>query len=645
MQMSKSMKFFRIFAILSLFFAYQSQAQATDGLLAAANEAYTKQDLVKLKAYAQQLQAKGDILAPYAEYWIMLLQLSTSSNQVVQDFLQRYDAYPFADRVRGEWLKKLGKNKEWQIYFSELPKFKRDDPAVNCYTMHGQAQMGFGIDADRLRSFWLVSTDLPSNCTLLFDEMFQAGKLTEEDAWARLRLSLKDGKVSVAKAVSRYISTINASNVGLIDRVYKNPQQILQKQTISYQTRFGRELYIYAIERVARTQPELALDTWQSNIAKFNQSEQAYVWGRLALHAARRHDAAAAKWWSLVDDSRLDNEQLAWRVRTALRSKDWRGVLSAIDAMPIGEQQVAAWQYWKARALKEMNQIPQANEILVPLSQEHHYYGLLAIEELGDVVANPGVVYKASDAEIKRVERLPAIQRALALNDQGFRWEARSEWSAATREFDDKELIAAAEVAFRNDWIDVAINTAERTKLTHDFALRYPTPYRDRMQAYVKENALDEAWVYGLIRQESRFIGIARSSAGASGLMQVMPATAKWIAKRLGMTGYKPSMITDLDTNMKFGTHYLRYALDRMDGQALMATAAYNAGPGRPRRWAGPEPIEGTIYADTIPFTETRDYVKKVMANAYYYARQMGHRNLPLTERLGTIPAQGAETK
>ena len=172
MQMSKSMKFFRIFAILSLFFAYQSQAQATDGLLAAANEAYTKQDLVKLKAYAQQLQAKGDILAPYAEYWIMLLQLSTSSNQVVQDFLQRYDAYPFADRVRGEWLKKLGKNKEWQIYFSELPKFKRDDPAVNCYTMHGQAQMGFGIDADRLRSFWLVSTDLPSNCTLLFDEMY-----------------------------------------------------------------------------------------------------------------------------------------------------------------------------------------------------------------------------------------------------------------------------------------------------------------------------------------------------------------------------------------------------------------------------------------------------------------------------------------
>lgn len=635
------MKFSWMLVALGLFSVQQAQAQTVGGLLTAAQAAYNKQDLPRLQAHAQQMKAQGDILAPYADYWAMLLQLSTASNQEVETFLQRYEEFPFADRVRGEWLKKLGKNKEWQTYFAELPDFKRDDPAVSCYTMQGQAQMGFGVEADRLRNFWLVSTDLPSNCTLLFDEMFQAGKLTEEDAWARFRLAMQDGKISVAKAVSRYIKSIDANNIALIDRVYNNPQQVLQKQSISYKSRYGRALNQYALDRVARTQPDLALDLWQANRAQFNEQEQAYMWGRFALHAARRHDPQAAKWWLLAEGAQLDNEQMTWRVRTALRAKNWREVLYGIEAMPQAEQQVAAWRYWKARALKEMNQIPQANALFVPLSLEHHYYGLLATEELGDVVMTPGVVYKAAADELKRIESLPAIQRALALNDQGFRWEARAEWAAATRDLDDRQLIAAAEVAFRNDWIDIAINTSEKTRLTHDFALRYPTPYRDMMLTYVKENALDEAWVYGLIRQESRFIGVARSSAGASGLMQVMPATAKWIAKRLGMTDYRPGMITELDTNMKFGTHYMRYTLDRMGGQALMATAAYNAGPSRPKRWAGPEALEGPIYADTIPFTETRDYVKKVMANAFYYAQQMGHRNLALTERLGTVPANG----
>lgn len=635
------MKFSWMLVALGLFSVQQAQAQTVGGLLTAAQAAYNKQDLPRLQAHAQQMKAQGDILAPYADYWAMLLQLSTASNQEVETFLQRYEEFPFADRVRGEWLKKLGKNKEWQTYFAELPDFKRDDPAVSCYAMQGQAQMGFGVEADRLRNFWLVSTDLPSNCTLLFDEMFQAGKLTEEDAWARFRLAMQDGKISVAKAVSRYIKSIDANNIALIDRVYNNPQQVLQKQSISYKSRYGRALNQYALDRVARTQPDLALDLWQANRAQFNEQEQAYMWGRFALHAARRHDPQAAKWWLLAEGAQLDNEQMTWRVRTALRAKNWREVLYGIEAMPQAEQQVAAWRYWKARALKEMNQIPQANALFVPLSLEHHYYGLLATEELGDVVMTPGVVYKAAADELKRIESLPAIQRALALNEQGFRWEARAEWAAATRDLDDRQLIAAAEVAFRNDWIDIAINTSEKTRLTHDFALRYPTPYRDMMLTYVKENALDEAWVYGLIRQESRFIGVARSSAGASGLMQVMPATAKWIAKRLGMTDYRPGMITELDTNMKFGTHYMRYTLDRMGGQALMATAAYNAGPSRPKRWAGPEALEGPIYADTIPFTETRDYVKKVMANAFYYAQQMGHRNLPLTERLGTVPANG----
>jgi soluble lytic murein transglycosylase len=205
------------------------------------------------------------------------------------------------------------------------------------------------------------------------------------------------------------------------------------------------------------------------------------------------------------------------------------------------------------------------------------------------------------------------------------------------RNMDDKHLIAAAEFAFRQEWYDLAINTADKTQVMHDFALRYPTPYRDMMQSYAKENQLDEAWVYGLIRQESRFITQARSGVGAAGLMQVMPATARWIAKRIGFGQYHDNMIHQLNTNIQFGTYYLRHVLESMNGQPVMATAAYNAGPGRAKRWADNQPMEGAIYTETIPFNETRDYVKKVMGNAQYYARRLGTKIQTLTQRLGTI--------
>jgi len=635
---SKLMKFFWILASVTLLLTARAEAASSSQLLEAAQEAYNKQNLTAVETYGQQMKANGDILAPYADYWAMLLRLSSADHQEVMTFIERYQAFPFADRVRAEWLKQLGKRQDWSLFFAELGQFKRNDTAVNCYMMQGQAAMGLEPELLKLQQLWLTSTDLPANCTQLFDAMFRTGRLSEEDTWARFRLAMQEGKISVARAVTKYIKDIDSSNIKLIDRVYQNPQQVLQKQSITFKSRYGRALNLYALDRVARTQPSLALETWQNNLEQFNAEEQGYMWGRLALQAARRHDPNAARWFALARDSRLDNEQMAWRVRTALREQNWPQVLATIEAMPASEQEVASWRYWKARALKAQKQTAAANAILVPLSREHHYYGLLALEELGDMMMAPGTVYKASSDELKLMENRPAIQRALALNKRGFRPEAKGEWSWALRDFDDKQLIAAAEVAFRNDWIDVAISTAEKTQLTHDFALRFPTPYRDLMQAHINENALDEAWVYGLIRQESRFIGVARSSAGASGLMQVMPATAKWIAKRLGMSGYQPAMITQLDTNMRFGTHYMRYTLDRMDGQALMATAAYNAGPSRPKRWAAQQPLDGAIYADTIPFTETRDYVKKVMANAYYYAQQMGHRTKPLTERLGTVP-------
>jgi soluble lytic murein transglycosylase len=242
--------------------------------------------------------------------------------------------------------------------------------------------------------------------------------------------------------------------------------------------------------------------------------------------------------------------------------------------------------------------------------------------------------------------RVPGFQRALAFYRLNLRYEGTREWIWAIRDFDDKQLLAAAEFARRNELFDRAINTADRTRELHDFSMRYLAPYRDVMKGYVGQLQLDEAWVYGLIRQESRFIPDVRSSAGATGLMQLMPATARWVARKIGLKDYHWSQVASVDTNLNLGTWYLKHVLEQLDNHPVLASAAYNAGPGRARAWRADTPMDAAIYAETIPFNETRDYVKKVMSNAAYYSQQFGQTLASLRERIGVIaPRQAGSEK
>jgi len=379
--------------------------------------------------------------------------------------------------------------------------------------------------------------------------------------------------------------------------------------------------------------------------------------GQLATQAARKLDPRALGWFGEAASSPapsspwpLSDFQLAWKTRAALRAGDWVAVQESIEAMSALEQQTGVWRYWKARALKAKGKTADANVILVPLSVEHNFYGQLAEEELGAVVSNPvsnpasAQSYRAGTEEITAMRQLPGIQRSLALYRLDLRTEATREWNWSIRNFDDRRLLTAAEIASRNEIHDRAINTADRTVLLHNFSLRFPAPHREAMQDVLKQQELDEAWVYGLIRQESRFITNARSSAGASGLMQLMPATAKWVAKKMGMQNFHKTLTTEVDTNLALGTYYLKHVLTSLDNQPLLASAAYNAGPGRARQWRDVKPLEGAIYAETIPFSETRDYVKKVLSNSMYYTSVFGQRRQPLKQRLGIVaPKQNSE--
>jgi soluble lytic murein transglycosylase len=277
---------------------------------------------------------------------------------------------------------------------------------------------------------------------------------------------------------------------------------------------------------------------------------------------------------------------------------------------------------------------------LTELATERHYYGWLAQDEIKGYSPPKLLYYKPKLKEISNIGSIPGVKRAEALLALDLRWEGKHEWAIAMNGLSDKELLAAAEYANRHQWYDLAINTADNTKEYHDFSLRYLMPYQSLMrQAAYKQN-VDLTWAHGIVRQESRFMHYAKSHAGAAGLMQLMPTTARWAAQRAGVKNYKRNMIDDLDTNVTIGTYYLRYTLDLMKGNKVMATAGYNAGPSRAKQWQGSEPLEGAIYAETIPFNETRNYVQRVMANAHLYGQQLGDLRTTLKQRMGTIPAK-----
>jgi soluble lytic murein transglycosylase len=311
--------------------------------------------------------------------------------------------------------------------------------------------------------------------------------------------------------------------------------------------------------------------------------------------------------------------------------------------MPGEQKSYPTGVYGRARADKAEGRLNDAHDKFRQLRGEPHFYSNLAEEELGLSIQIPGMAPPVAPAEYAIVRANPGLLRALALFRLDFRFEAAREWNWAIMDMDDRQLLAAATLALENRIYDRAINTANRTKFQHDYTLRFLAPFDIQVRAAAREQALDDAWVYGLMRQESRFVTQAKSSAGASGLMQLMPATARWVAKKIGLKDYNHAHVNDPETNLLLGTSYMRMVLDSLNDHPVLASAAYNAGPSRAQRWRAGTPLDATIYIETIPFDETRDYVKKVMSNTVYYAMLFTGKPASLNERLGKIPARDSE--
>jgi soluble lytic murein transglycosylase len=614
-------------------------AAQSDADFQAARVAFDRGDRARLDALAGRLSAH--VLQPYVAYWQLKLRLDTADDDEVRAFLARWRETPLADRLRVEWLKSLGKRGRWATFGTEYSAQPGDDVELACYAVQYR-RSSEGDDALKAaRPLWFTDKTTPDSCDPLFAALIAKNAITTEDRRARYRLAVEAGNVRVAQAIAADLPARDRIAAQDFVRVERNPGLALDKGDFRWGQQSGRDLALYALERAARSDAAGVRVAWVKQRARLPIPDRLYGNARLAYHASRQLNPLALDWYREAEGAQLSDVQRAWRIRAALRAGEWADVLAAIDALPAPEAQEPAWRYWKARALAAEGRPAEANAIYAGLADDLAFYGLLAREALGRKLELTSTPLAPEADALAAFGARAAVQRVVKLVQLDMRAESQREWIYVVRGLPDDALLLAAEYARREGLYDRAINTADRTASRHDFGLRYMTPFREQFVQAARDQGIEAALLFGIARQESRFVPDIVSSAGAVGLMQLMPPTARWVAKQLNRAEYRPSQISDVEINTQFGAFYFRYWLDRLDGVPALAAAAYNAGPKRAQAWRGASPLEGAVWVETIPFNETREYVKRVLANTMLYAYLLNQAYVPLSKRLGSVAPGG----
>lgn len=616
-----------------------------DAVFQAAREAFAKGDRTRLARAVAKL--KTHPLTPWAYSFKLNQQLEDGSDAGLAEFIDQHEGTYLAEKMRGDWMKWLIRKEEWAAARTQFSRLQRPDAEAACRGIDVRLRLGDSEAVGEARALLTSPAPLAEPCLPPLNRLAAAGELPVEGLQERLRQQLALGKLKEARTIAGWLPAAESLPWRTVDAIADHPARYLANLPDKFaETRRDRELVIFAVQRVARSDARVAAARWQEIESRFGANERGFVWGRLALRAALSHQSEATAWFDKAATlgGSLDEEQQAWRIRAALRSGNWPAVTRAVTALPESLAAQPEWLYWRARAhlaAREPHEHKAAQVLFAKIAGQPSFYGILASEALGRPFMLPPRATPPSTEELAAAADRPGLLRGIGLIRADMRIEGIREWNWALKGLDDRQLLAAAELAHNHEVIDRAISTADRTHAEHDFSQRYPTPFYAKVEPRVREVGLDPAWVYGLMRQESRFIMDAKSSAGAKGLMQLMPATANYVAKKIGMHDFHQGRVTEMDTNVILGTNYLRMVMDSLDNHPVLASAAYNAGPGRARKWRAERPLEGAIYAETIPFNETRDYVKKVMANAIHYSALSGGATPSLTARLGTIRARG----
>jgi len=566
-------------------------------------------------------------LYPYLRYAELSRYISRTPVKTVRAFLHEYSGTPLAWSLQRNWLENLARRHRWQAL---VDNYQPDiGIAIQCRYYYallklGQATLAF----EGARSLWLAGESRPRACDPLFVAWRKAGLLTPALVWRRIELAMERNRPGLALYLARFLPMREQKWVRIWRRVYRHPAEILRIRQLQRDTVRARQISLHGLLRLAANNADTALRVWNTLQERhaFTEKEMLRAESAIGLSLAMQAHPLALTWLAKPRLMNHTNHRLrAWRIRTAMRLGAWATAAAWIETLPARERNADVWRYWLARALDMTGEKARARRIYSALSQTRGYYGFLAADHIDapyHLVSHPVAL---TPADRQRLQAMPAIQRARELFHLGRMVQARREWAYAAGMMNTDQLELAAKLAQEWGWHDRGIATAALARAWDDLELRFPIAYRQVVFDNAARNGLELSWVYAVIRQESAFTRDARSPAGALGLMQLMPATARQLAPRIGLRTRLRYHLLSPETNIRLGTAYLRQMLDQMKANRVLATAAYNAGPNRVQRWL---PYEGAMPADlwveTVPFSETRRYLQRVLAYTVIYEQRLG---------------------
>ena len=561
-------------------------------------------------------------LQPYLDQSRLLDNMRLSDINEITSFLQKYENSPLDWPLRKAWLTFLAKKNKGELF---LDFFKpTSNAALTCQQLRFSLASGTPEKTvlSQVTALWVVAWSQDESCDPLFARWEAAGYRTHDLIWQRIVLAADGGKHTLIPYLTQLLSDDEQYLGKLWHKARRDPAIVSRLTNFPQKSNKESEIFTYGIKRLIWRDPNRALTAYRKAQRQFDFSaaQQQQIQESFALALANKNHKSAKRWLDSLEPATLNNKMQQWRLTQVIKQQDWQRVIS--DLMYLTEQQQdIRWQYWYGRALIATDEFEQGNAIMQNLANKRHYYGFLAASYLKKPVSLEDNPLTISRLEKNQVLKHPSAKRAFELFYLARYTQARREWNYWLSQLDERGKLVAAKVANENAWFDRAIFTLSQVGYLDDVKLRFPKAFSEEINQHAMKQAINPAWAYAITRRESSFMTDAYSSAGANGLMQLMPKTAGKLNK--GAASIKH--LQNSDNNIRLGTKYLRILLDKNDNNQVLATASYNAGPYRVKSWLkNTKALPADIWIETIPFKETRNYVKSVLAYQEIYQHQPG---------------------
>ncbi|AYC33452.1 lytic murein transglycosylase [Pseudomonas cavernae] len=589
-----------------------------------AKRALAKGDAGPYRMYASALRDYP--LEPYLAYDELTARLKSASNTEIEKFLTEHGDLPQANWMKLRWLRWLAERGEWQTFVNYYDP-KMNFTELDC--LYGQYQLSHGLKAEgntTAEKLWLVGKSQPEACDVLFSMWSSRGQLTEEKRWKRAKLAAEARNYGLASHLVKTLPTLSSQGQLMLD-VAQKPLMLNQTARFTPTSQTMADVVGLGLRRLAREYPDKAIDLLDSYSKRlpFSTEEKVAIAREIGLSLAKRFDSRALAVMTKYDPGLRDNTVSEWRMRLLLRLGRWDAAYQLSRQLPADLAKTNRWRYWQARSLQLAQ--PNSKEPLAlyqPVARERDFYGFMAADQIKSPYQLNNKPLALDPKVIQKVRNTAGIRRALEFHARGQIVDGRREWYHVSRLFSRDELVAQARLAYDMQWYFPAIRTISQAQYWDDLDVRFPMAYRPTLVREARNRGLHSSWVFAVTRQESAFMADARSGVGATGLMQLMPATAKETARKFGIPLGSPQQVLIPEKNIQLGAAYLSQIHGQFNGNRVLASAAYNAGPGRVRQWLrGTNHLAYDVWVESIPFDETRQYVQNVLSYSVIYGHKL----------------------